>query len=102
MGVQKEEDACALIQSLVNWLIDILYVPDEELVRVANRRLVKELGLDGDAINWGDLKCYLVERRDGGFVAYVEEADPSARSLQRYLEGWLKKWGWNVVVITEW
>ncbi|RLA87433.1 MAG: hypothetical protein DRG40_00335 [Deltaproteobacteria bacterium] len=101
-GISRREDARLIIQSLINWLIDVLYVPDPDLIRVVNKRLIKKLGLDKDAINWGDLKCYTVEEKAGGYVAYVDEADPSARHLQRYLEGWLAKWGWNVTVITEW
>jgi len=36
------------------------------------------------------------------WVAYVDEAAPSAYNLQHYLEKWLALWGWNVRVVTEW
>jgi len=102
LGISKEKDAELIIQSLINWLISILYVPDANLIKVVNRELIKKLGLDEDAINWGDLKCFEVEELDGRWIAYVDEADPTAHNLQRYLQNWLMKWGWDVEVITEW
>jgi len=61
------------------------------------------LGLDKDAINWGDLKCFeVVREKEGKWIAYVDEADPSAHNLRHYLQNWLAKWGWNVEVVTEW
>jgi len=110
LGISKEKDAELIIQSLINWLISILYVPDANLIKVVNRELIKKLGLDEDAINWGDLKCFEVEkekaclpnRQEEKWIAYVDEADPTAYNLRRYLQNWLMKWGWDVEVITEW
>ncbi|MDL1966889.1 MAG: hypothetical protein LWW90_09560, partial [Candidatus Desulfofervidus auxilii] len=82
--------------------ISILYVPDADLIKIVNREVIQKLGLDKDAINWGDLKCFEVKEEEGKWVAYVDEVDPSAHNLRRYLQNWLSKWGWNVEVITEW
>ena len=78
MDIYQEKDALSIIQSLINWLIDILYVPDPGLVRVVDRKRIKELSFDDEAINWGDLKCYAVESYNGKYIAYVDEVDPTA------------------------
>jgi len=102
LGLSRKEDAKKIIQSLVNWLITSLYVPDRDLIKAVNGELIQKLGLDKDPINWGDLKCFEVEELEGKWIAYVDEADPTAYNLQRYLESWLTLWGWNVEVVTEW
>ena len=102
LGLRRKEDAKKIIQSLVNWLITSLYVPDKDLIKAVNEELIQKLSLDMDAINWGDLKCFEVEELDGRWIAYVDEADPTAYNLRRYLQNWLMKWGWDVEVITEW
>lgn len=102
LGLCKKNDAKEIIQSLVNWLITSLYVPDKDLIKVVNKELIQKLGLDKDPINWGDLKCFDVEEVEGRWIAYVDEADPLAYDLQRWLESWLNLWGWNVRVVTEW
>lgn len=51
-------------------------------------------------VNW--LITSLVEEVEGRWIAYVDEADPLAYDLQRWLESWLNLWGWNVRVVTEW
>jgi len=101
-GLRKEEDAKTIIQSLIDWLINRLYTPDPDLIKVVDNELVAELDLNEEAINWGHLKCYDVEKGEDRYIAWVNEADPTAYNFQRYLEGWLQKWGWNVKVITEW
>ena len=102
LGLSKKEDSKKIIQSLVNWLITSLYVPDKVLIKAVNKELIQKLGLDKDPINWGDLKCFDVEVLGESWVAYVDEAAPSAYNLQHYLEKWLALWGWNVRVVTEW
>ena len=103
LGISEEKDGELIIQSLINWLISILYVPDADLIKVVNRELIQKLGLDKDAINWGDLKCFEVAKeKEGKWIAYVDEADPTAYNLRHYLQNWLAKWGWDVKVITEW
>jgi len=50
----------------------------------------------------GDLKCYTVKKRGDAYIAYIEEASPDSENLKNYIEGWLRKWGWNVVVEVHW
>jgi len=102
LGLSKKGDAKKIIQSLINWLIISLYIPDKELIKVVDTELIQKLGLDKEPINWGDLKCFEVEKLGESWVAYVDEADPSAYNLQQYLEKWMRVWGWNVKVVTEW
>jgi len=91
------------VMGLVNWLIISLYEPDEENVYRVNEEKIRKYGLDRDAINWGDLKCYAVEKiAEDKYVVYVDEAAPDATSLQKFIEEWMKKWGWDVEVHTEW
>jgi len=97
----KAED---VIRDLCNWLICALYELDAELIfRVDKNRLNQFLGLGGAAVDWGDLKCFDVERRGSVYVAYVDEASPDgADALRGYLETWLQEWGWPVTIKTEW
>lgn len=94
----SEED---IIQGLVDLLIARLYDPTDEGWRTSRR--IEELGLHFDAINWGDLSCTDVGLRgDGVYLVTVEEAAPEASNLRTYLQRWLRLWGWNVEVTTEW
>ena len=89
----------------VNFLISQLYKPDPEhgcvVDREKLRRLEEEYG-DLGVVNWGDLSCVDVEDRDGVYLVTIEEASADGRGLCQYLETWLHRWGWNVVVRTEW
>jgi len=78
LGLSKKGDAKKIIQSLVNWLISSLYIPDKDLIKVVDTELIQKLGLDMEPVNWGDLKCFEVEELGESWVAYVDEADPSA------------------------
>lgn len=61
-----------------------------------------------DAINWGDLHCVnaeLVSSFDGdtSFRVWVEEAEPGASELIRFIGEHLARHGWgSVEVVTEW
>lgn len=96
--------ATKVIQDLVNFLIGVLYEPDEESISTVDPdRVDKLIGKDPGPVNWGDLKCFDVEQRGVVFVAKVDEASPEAAGLREYLEHWLRKWGWDhVVVEMEW
>jgi len=41
LGLSKKEDSKKIIQSLVNWLITSLYVPDKVLIKAVNKELTK-------------------------------------------------------------
>ena len=96
--------AVEVIRDFVNFLITILYRPDEEAKFVLDPQRVKELiGDDPGPVNWGDLKCFDVEQRGKVFIAKVDEASPDAHGLREYLERWLRIWGWEEVIVeTEW
>lgn len=91
-----------IIRNCVNFLITLLYEPDEEVVcRIDEGRLERLVG-DPGPVNFGDLSCTHVERRGEVYVTHVSEAAPEAEGLKRYLEEWLQRWGWPVVIITDW
>ncbi len=62
----------------------------------------------GDAINWGDLKCFdarFVVNMDGNecYEVWIDEASPDCSTLRSFVEDWLLERGHsNVVVMTEW
>ena len=86
-------------QRLLEWLYDPV---DSNLGWMANKRVL-ELGFSAEAINWGDLNVTEVEpQENGSFIVHVEEAAPDCIKLQGWLEGWLRAWGWDCRVETEW
>ena len=91
-----------IIQNCVNFLLVVLYRPDEESQYAVDDERLDRLVGDPGLVNFGDLICYDVERQGEVYVAYVSEAAPNANGLRRYLEKWLQQWGWPVVVETEW
>ena len=92
-----------VIKRCTNFLIIMLYRPDQELGYVLDHRRVQELvRRDLGAVVVSGLECTSVERCGEAFVAHVEEASPDAYKLKEYLETWLHKWGWPVVVELEW
>lgn len=103
-GVQhtRPRDEGEVIRRNVDWLLDRLYEADEENGYRASSRAIGALMLDHEAINWGDLGCVEVNRDDGQWCAYIEEAADDSPNLRAYVAGWLQKWGWNVEVETSW
>ena len=98
-----EDDQNIILDQQASALLAYLYEPDAQLGWVANGNLVERFELDKDAINWGDLAVIdVAQTTDGSFIVYVEEVAPDAIHLQRWIEGWLKAWGWNASVVTEW
>jgi len=91
-----------IIRDCVNFLLVALYCPDEELQYTVDIERLDHLVGDPGPVNFGDLACTHVERHGDLYVAHVDEADPNADGLKRYLEEWLQRWGWPVVVKTEW
>ena len=67
-----------------------------------NREKLKQLGLENEAVNWGDLHCYYADVRGNKVIAYVEEVAPDANRFKNWLEEELKKKGYDVEVVTEW
>lgn len=88
-----------IVEILINTLLLSLYKYDfnkNELI--ADNEKIKELGLDNEAINWGNLRCIDVAKVD--CVAYIDEA--KSEVLEIWLKDALAKAGLNVEVKTEW
>lgn len=89
-----------VIRGNADWLIANLYDPDPEVGARASKRIA-DLGLDDEAINWGDLSAS-VGRRAGRWLVVIEEAAPDCPVLRAYIRDWLQRWGWVVDVETLW
>lgn len=92
----KEDSSKTLeVQKKVNSLIRSLYKEsgDVDLTKL------KELGLDKEPVNWGNLECTSVRIV---VIAYIEEASPDAVRLKDWLEDKLAEEGYDVVVVPEW
>lgn len=101
-GIETEDKF--FIEKAVNNLIAALYKPHEELEFVRDAERCLEYGVDEEPINWGDLKCNTVEKFFGGnYLITIDEASPnSCPTLCEYIERFMRKWGWDVRVVTEW
>lgn len=94
-----------VIRKNVEWLIERLYSPNEECGAVIEKEFLEKFGLDklsNEAINWGSLGVTFIEKHGDRFIVNIEEVSPSAVCFIKYIKYWLKKWGWNVEVKTEW
>ena len=90
----------------VDWLIERLYEPDAEVgARLSSKRLA-DLDLEAigrESINGGDLSCMEVRAyADGSWEVTIEEAAPECPAFCAYIAEWLRKWGWQATVRTEW
>lgn len=95
----------SIIEELVNTLINGLYIPVKgEHCRQADRVRLELFGIKQEPINWGDLKCMEVEAfKNGRYLVTIEEASPSdCPTFCSYIETYLKSYGWDVQVQTEW
>lgn len=94
-----------VVEELVTRLIESLYLPvgEKGMFHVDPDRLrIYKIG--HEPINWGGLICNEVKKfEDGSFLATIEEASPGdCPTFCEYIEKYMKKWGWNVRVETEW
>ena len=101
---KTEED---FVQDLVNDLINALYIPIKGWNRItkADHKRIKHFGIeDGEPINWGALKCNEVKKfDDGSFLVVIDEAAPNdCQSFCEYIETYMRSYGWDVRVETEW
>ena len=83
------------VQKKINSLIRSLYKKSGDV----DPTKLKELGLDKEPVNWGNLECTDVEVV---MVAHVGEASPNAVKLKEWLESELSKEEYDISVITEW
>jgi len=67
-----------------------------------NREKLKKLGLENEAVNWGDLHCYDVDAQGDKVMVYIEEVAPDANRFKEWLEEELRKKGHDVEVVCEW
>ena len=92
----------ATIKDTVDALLTTLFVPTKNGYQVDKNR-VEEGGFAHESINWGDIGCSDVERMEGGtYIVTVEEADPGCAEFAGWIGDWLRTWGWDVLVNTEW
>lgn len=95
------------ITIMVNGLIDALYIPCKEADRERHIDPVRfeAFGVDkGEPVNWGSLSCNEVkEFKDGTFQVIIDEASPGGcPTLCAYIEDFMRAYGWEVKVETEW
>ena len=106
------------IHYLVNMLIEALYIPVEtDKVSVVDPSRLEHFKIEGEAINWGDLKCTQIvgmvhlddEMSESGelkinfYQLTIEEASPdTCPTFCNYIERHMKAYGWNVQVRTQW
>ena len=83
------------VRKKINSLIRSLYKESGDV----DPTKLKELGLDKEPVNWGNLECTYAETV---IVAYVGEASPNAVKLTEWLEDKLAEEGYGVVIIPEW
>jgi len=103
------------VESLANWVLLSLYDKvEEDTVYALDKKRIKgdkriAEAFRSEPINWGTLGAYALEpvgSEDKAppqrFDVIIEEAAPSCHNLCAYVQSWLKKWGWDVTVHTEW
>lgn len=93
------------IEVLVNKLIDGLYCPSQgDITETVDYSRLEKFGIDKkEPINWGALHCIHVELIGDIWDVTIEEAMPaSCPTLCSYIERFMKSWGWDVRVNTEW
>lgn len=103
-GLRFRHQEYDVVKSLVNDLIQALYIPTLDKINTHRDPVrCKQFGIDEEAINWGDLKCYQVERFESGeFLISIDEADPNCPTFCGYIRKYMESWGWKVRVQTEW
>ncbi len=85
--------------NLVNNIIKTLYSENG-----VNRAKITALGLDDEAINWGNLHCTELKiLTDKEVIIFVEEASPDAYKFKQWIaEKFKQKTGFMAKVVTEW
>jgi len=83
------------VQKKINSLIKSLYKENGDI----NTAKLKELGLNKEPVNWGNLECTSVRVV---MIAYVEEASPDAVRFKDWLEDELADEGYDIVIMPEW
>lgn len=93
------------IRGMVNDLIKACYIPVGDRPKfVVDPERLRLFKIVQEPINWGDLHCAEVnEYKDGSFQVIIEEASPAkCHTFCAYIEKYMKAWGWDIKVVTEW
>ena len=105
-GIYKQEDDIAVIKRLITTLINNLYKVDQEHILYLDLERCHDYKVDDqEPVNWADLSVVEVikDRDSNNYLVTIEEAAPDAcPSLCSYITTYMKLWGWNCEVKTEW
>ena len=93
-----------ILRDNANWLIERCYEPNAEVGYRLTRKGDLPPEVYREPINWGDLHAFVELLGTDVWRVTLEEAAPGVcPALCAYIEGWLRKWGWeNIIVETEW
>ena len=93
--MKKDLSKTLEVQKKVNSLIRSLYKENGDV----DTAKLKELGLDKEPVNWGNLECTYVKTV---IVAHVGEASRDAVRLRDWLEDKLTEEGYDIIVVPGW
>jgi len=95
-----------IIYDLVTFLIDALYIPSEDRVKIADYTRIRyfKINYEHEPINWGNLRVEdILEFKDGSFLVTIGEASAGyCPTFCKYIERYMDYYGWKVSVMTEW
>ena len=97
-------DDIKAVHSLVQLLLEALQKPALNSIMVLDRERLVEFGLDpSEPVNWADLKVIMINKIEGVYLVDIEEASQGeCPTLCAYIEKYMRAWGWEVNVRTEW
>lgn len=105
-GLRFRHEATNIITGHVDMLINALYIPvkQDRVIKQVDPQRLKLFKIEQEPINWGDLKCVDVEEfKNDGFFVTIDEASPGqCPTFCDYITEYMKAYGWNCKVITEW
>ena len=105
-GTLLQSQASERVQLLVNSLLDCLYKPNiGETEFIIDKERAAYYGVDiKEPVNWGgNLSCSVDVLDDQSYCVIIEEASPDyCPTLCDYIKLFMKSWGWDVSVLTEW
>ena len=104
--IYKVKDEDEFTRSYVSFLLQSLYKPyeGEEIFKLDLFRLRHFKINHTEPINWGSLRCVEAKKfADGTFLVTIDECAPDAcPTLCEYIEKYMRSYGFEVRVVTEW
>jgi len=94
-GAVSYRDEKRVIRNLTNAVISSLYRLDPDLVLRIKKSKWRKFNLDRQDVI---IECSGVIKGSYEWVVYVDGV--KNKELEKYIERWLKRWGWNATVIT--